>query len=222
MSENTPSKKAIFTAGILRENPVLSLFLGLCSALAITTNINNALGMGASVILVLVVSNIVISLIRKITPDAIRIPVYIVIIAALVKALELFMNAYVLSLYNALGTFLGLIVVNCIILGRAEAFAAKNTVVDSALDGLGMGLGYTLVLFIISLIRQVLSTGVLSLYNPFNMEMIFSLNIIPADFTISLFGDPAGAFLTFAVVTASAIVIQESVSKKHAKQGGAK
>lgn len=218
MSENKLSKKEIFSAGILRENPILSLFLGLCSTLAITTNINNALGMGLSVIVILVLSNALISLIRNITPDSIRIPVYIIIIATLVKVLEMFMHAYVPSLYTALGTFLALIVVNCIILGRAEAFAAKNTMVDSVIDGLGMGIGYTIIIFIISFVRQILSTGSLSLYNPLTTESIFSLQLIPDGYTIALFGEPAGAFLTFAVLIALAVYIQDTSSRKSAKK----
>lgn len=218
MSENKLSKKEIFSAGILRENPILSLFLGLCSTLAITTNINNALGMGLSVIVILVLSNVLISLIRNITPDSIRIPVYIIIIATLVKVLEMFMHAYVPSLYTALGTFLALIVVNCMILGRAEAFAAKNTMVDSAIDGLGMGIGYTIIIFIISFVRQILSTGSLSLYNPLTTESIFSLQLIPDGYTIALFGEPAGAFLTFAVLIALSVYIQDTSSRKSAKK----
>lgn len=214
MENNKVPKKDIFMAGILKENPILTLFLGLCSTLAITTNITNALGMGISVIVILVLSNFIVSLIRNITPDAIRIPVYIVIIATLVKVLELFMQAYVYPLYSALGTFLALIVVNCIILGRAEAFAAKNTPLDSIVDGLGMGIGYTIVIFIISFVRQVLSTGVLSLVNPLTSDTLFSINLIPADFTIPLFGDPAGAFLTFAVLIALATAYQDNQSKK--------
>lgn len=226
MTENKVSKKDIFTAGIIRENPVLALMLGLCSTLAITTDINNAIGMGIAVIFVLTTANIIVSLIRKITPDAIRIPVYIVVIATLVKVVELFLHAYVPSLYNALGSFLGLIVVNCIILGRAEAFAAKNTVVDSALDGLGMGIGYTLVIFIISFIRQVLSTGILSLYNPITLESIFNFTIIPESYTIPLFGSPTGAFFTFAMLVAASVYLQDRSNKKKleaqraAKQGG--
>lgn len=218
MSKNKLSKKEIFSAGILRENPILSLFLGLCSTLAITTNINNALGMGLSVIVILVLSNVLISLIRNITPDSIRIPVYIIIIATLVKVLEMFMHAYVPSLYTALGTFLALIVVNCMILGRAEAFAAKNTMVDSAIDGLGMGIGYTIIIFIISFVREILSTGSLSLYNPLTTESIFSLQLIPDGYTISLFGEPAGAFLTFAVLIALSVYIQDTSSRKSAKK----
>ena len=137
------NRKENFTAGFIRENPVFSLYLGLCSTLAITTTLNNAIGMGVAVIVVLIMSNVIISLIRNITPSEIRIPVYIVIIATLVKIIPMLIKAYAPSLDSALGVFIPLIVVNCIILGRAEAFASKNGVFDSALDGLGMGLGYT-------------------------------------------------------------------------------
>lgn len=219
MSQNKPSKKSILTAGFLRENPVLVLMIGLCSTLAITTNINNALGMGLAVIFVLVASNVIISLIRNITPKEIRIPVYIVVIATLVKVVEMFLHAYVTSIYDALGTFLGLIVVNCIILGRAEAFASKNGPVDSALDGLGMGIGYSLVILVISLIRQVFSSGHLSLYNPLNLAPIFDIQLIPEGFTINTFGTPAGAFITFALVIAASVAY---TNHKNAKVKGVK
>lgn len=214
MSQNKPSKKSILTAGFLRENPVLVLMIGLCSTLAITTNINNALGMGLAVIFVLVASNVIISLIRNITPKEIRIPVYIVVIATLVKVVEMFLHAYVTSIYDALGTFLGLIVVNCIILGRAEAFASKNGPVDSALDGLGMGIGYSLVILVISLIRQVFSSGHLSLYNPLNLAPIFDIQLIPEGFTINTFGTPAGAFITFALVIAASVAYTNHKNSK--------
>lgn len=217
MSQPKRSKMNIFTAGFFKENPVLVLMLGLCSTLAITTDINNALGMGLCVIFVLVASNVIISLIRDITPDEIRIPVYIVVIATLVKVVDMFLHAYVPSLYTALGTFLGLIVVNCIILGRAEAFASKNNVVDSFLDGLGMGIGYTIVIFVIALIRQILATGAISLYNPLTTENLFTLPIIPDGFTISTFASPAGAFITFAGIIAAYVAYtnkQEANKKK--------
>ena len=138
------SKWKIFTAGILRENPVLRLVLGCCSALAITTTVSGAIGMGLSMTFVLVCSNIVISALRKAIPDKVHLPCYIVIIAAFVTIVQMVLQAYVPDLYESLGVFLALIVVNCIILGRAEMFACKHTVVESALDGLGMGLGYIL------------------------------------------------------------------------------
>lgn len=203
MNQEKRSKLDILTSGFFKENPVLVLMLGLCSTLAITTDLNNAFGMGLCVIFVLVASNVIISLIRNITPDEIRIPVYIVVIATLVKVVDMFLHAYVPSLYNALGTFLGLIVVNCIILGRAEAFAAKNNIVDSLFDGLGMGIGYSMVIVIISFVRQILSTGSISMYNPISLDTLFSLQVIPDNFTIATFSTPTGAFITFAFVIAA-------------------
>ena len=197
-------RKKNFTAGFLRENPVFSLYLGLCSTLAITTTLNNAIGMGVAVIAVLIMSNVIISLIRNITPNEIRIPVYIVVIAALVKVIQMLIQAYAPALDESLGTFIPLIVVNCIILGRAEAFASKNGVLDSALDGLGMGLGYTCSIVIMSLIREVLATGMISFTNPFDAaQVIFELRLIPEDYVISLFSQPFGAFCTFACLAAA-------------------
>ena len=197
------NRKENFTAGFIRENPVFSLYLGLCSTLAITTSLNNAIGMGVAVIIVLIMSNVIISLVRNTTPNEIRIPVYIVIIATLVKVIQMLIKAYAPSLDSALGVFIPLIVVNCIILGRAEAFASKNGVFDSALDGLGMGLGYTASIILMSLIRQVIATGVISFNNPFDAaQTFFSFRIIPEDFTISMFTQPFGAFVTFACLAA--------------------
>lgn len=213
------NRKENFTAGFIRENPVFSLYLGLCSTLAITTSLNNAIGMGVAVIVVLILSNVLISLIRNITPSEIRIPVYIVIIATLVKIIQMFIKAYAASLDEALGVFIPLIVVNCIILGRAEAFASKNGVIDSALDGLGMGLGYTASITLMSCIRQILSTGVLSFDNPFNAaQNIFTIRIIPDDFAISMFSQPFGAFCTFACLAAGLAAYKAYKSKKLEKE----
>ena len=162
-----------FKAGLIKDNPVFSLFLGICSTLAITTTVNNAIGMGVSVIIVLIMSNVIISCVRKITPDEIRIPVYIVIIATLVKIIQMLIQAYAPSLNTSLGVFIPLIVVNCIILGRAEAFASKNGILDSALDGLGMGLGYTLAVLAMSFIRELISTGGIKVVNPFNEAQVW-------------------------------------------------
>lgn len=204
-----------FKAGLIKDNPVFSLFLGICSTLAITTSVNNAIGMGASVIIVLIMSNVIISLVRNITPDEIRIPVYIVIIATLVKIIQMLIEAYAPSLNTSLGVFIPLIVVNCIILGRAEAFASKNGPLDSALDGLGMGLGYTLAVFAMSFIRELLSTGAIKIVNPFNEAQVWlNLNIIPEDFTISLFGSSVGAFITFACLAAAIGAYKQHVTAK--------
>ena len=149
------------TKGLWRENPTLVLLLGLCPTLAVTTGLANAVGMGLAATFVLVCSNVLISLLKKMVPDEIRIPVYIMIIATFVTVVKLLMAAYLPALKEALGIFLALIVVNCIILGRAEAFASKNSPFASMLDGLGMGLGFTIGLSIIGIIREVLGNGTL-------------------------------------------------------------
>lgn len=206
-------------SGFIKENPVLVLYLGICSALAISTSLDNAIGMGIAVIFVLVMSNGIISALRNIIPTEIRIPVYIVIIATLVKVCEMLIQAYLPSLFDALGVFIALIVVNCIILGRAEAFASKNGVAASMLDGLGMGLGYTFSLLLISATRQILGTGMLSLSNPFNPEQIFfNVQVIPTGFEIGLFTTPAGAFITFAIFAALFAYAKDRLeSKKEVK-----
>lgn len=204
-----------FKAGLIKDNPVFSLFLGICSTLAITTTVNNAIGMGVSVIIVLIMSNVIISCVRKITPDEIRIPVYIVIIATLVKIIQMLIQAYAPSLNTGLGVFIPLIVVNCIILGRAEAFASKNGILDSALDGLGMGLGYTLAVLSMSFIRELISTGGIKVVNPFNEAQVWlNLHIIPENFTISIFGSSVGAFITFAVLAAAVGAYKQHVTAK--------
>jgi electron transport complex protein RnfE len=148
-----------FTKGIFKENPIFFIVLGLCPALAVSTSVSNALGMGAAVIFVLVSSNVIISMMRNIIPDKIRIPCYIVVIASFVSIVEMVMKAYAPALDKALGVYVPLIVVNCIILGRAEAFASKNPVLASFMDGLGMGAGFFLALFVISSIREVIGSG---------------------------------------------------------------
>ncbi len=153
------SKFGIITKGIIRENPTFVLVLGMCPTLGTTTSAINGMGMGLATSFVLILSNIFISLFARFIPNKVRIPAYIVIIAAFVTVLQLVMQAYVPSLYETLGLFIPLIVVNCIVLGRAEAFANKNGVFDSALDGLGMGLGFTLALTILGLVREILGSG---------------------------------------------------------------
>ena len=148
------NKLKTFTNGIIKENPVLVLVLGTCPTIATSTSVLNALGMGLAATFVLLGSNIVISLLRNIIPNKVRIPCFIVVIAGFVSVVQLLLQAYVQSLYQSLGIFLPLIVVNCIILGRAEMFASKNNVIDSALDGLGMGLGFTLALFCMATVRE--------------------------------------------------------------------
>ena len=156
-----PSKWKVFTAGIIRENPVLRLVLGCCSALAVTTTVSGAVGMGLAMTFVLVCSNIVISALRKVIPAKVHLPCYIVIIATFVTVVQMVLQAFVPDLYKALGVYLALIVVNCIILGRAEGFASKNGIGASAVDGICQGIGYTVVLLILSAFRELLGAGTL-------------------------------------------------------------
>lgn len=152
-------KIKIITDGIIKNNPIFVLVLGMCPTLGTTTSAINGLGMGVATMFVLVLSNMVISLIARFIPDKVRIPSYIVVIASFVTILQLLLQAYVPSLYETLGLFIPLIVVNCVVLGRAEAFANKNSVIDSALDGVGVGLGFTIALTIIGLVREILGSG---------------------------------------------------------------
>ena len=182
----------IFTKGLLKENPVFVALLGMCSVLAITTSMSNAIGMGVAVTVVLVMSNIAISLIRKIVPNDIRIPVFIVIMAAFVTMIELVMKAYVPAIYESLGIFIPLIVVNCVILARAEAFASKNKIFPSILDALGMGLGYTIAVSAISLFREIIGSGEFFGYALFGAEFKPALIMIL----------PPGAFITLGFILA--------------------
>ena len=153
------SKLQLITKGILKENPTFVLILGMCPTLGVTSTAINGMGMGVATMAVLIMSNIVISLIKNLIPDKVRIPAFIVVIASFVTIIEMLMKAYVPALYASLGVFIPLIVVNCIILGRAEAFASKNGVWDSALDGVGIGLGFTLSLTVVGSVREILGTG---------------------------------------------------------------
>ncbi len=154
-------KRKILTNGFIKENPVFVQLLGMCSVLAITTSVMNGIGMGVAVTVVLIGSNFVISLLRKVIPDEVRIPAFIIVIATFVTIIDLFMHAYTYDLYKSLGVFIPLIVVNCIILGRAESFASKNGIVDSIIDGLGMGIGYTFAVVVLSAIRELIGNGTL-------------------------------------------------------------
>ena len=153
------SNLKIFTKGLIKENPTFSLMLGMCPTLGTTTSAVNGLGMGVATMFVLIMSNIVISMVKNVIPDKVRIPAFIVIIASFVTVVQLCMEAYVPSLYNTLGVFIPLIVVNCIVLGRAEAFASKNNVFKSMLDGAGIGLGFTLSLTLLGTVRELLGSG---------------------------------------------------------------
>ncbi|HPR24440.1 MAG TPA: electron transport complex subunit E [Bacillota bacterium] len=185
-------KLSIFTKGIIKENPVLVLLLGMCPTLAVTTSAINGLGMGVSVIVVLTCSNIVISLLKKAIPGKVRVPGYIVVIAGFVTVVQLLLKAYLPELDESLGLFIPLIVVNCIILGRAEMFASKNTIIDSMLDGLGMGLGFTMALFLIGLIREFFGAG-----TAFGIELM-------ADITpMGIFMLAPGGFFVLAMIIAA-------------------
>jgi len=188
---------AEFIKGLVITNPVFVLVLGLCPTLAVTSSVDNALGMGAGVIFVLLGSNIIISAIRKITPAIVRIPVFIVVIATFVTVLSLLFEAFIPPLYESLGIYLSLIVVNCIILGRAEAFASKNPVLLSIADAFGIGLGFTIALILVSLFREILGTGGLSIFG-FNLFSIPVLTEMPLSFFIM----PPGAFLVLGLLLA--------------------
>ena len=192
------SKWRIFTAGIIRENPVLRLVLGCCSALAVTTTVSGALGMGLAMTFVLVCSNIVISALRKVIPAKVHLPCYIVIIATFVTIVQMVLQAYVPALYKSLGVFLALIVVNCIILGRAEMFACKNNVVDSALDGIGMGIGYTLTVVLMASIREILGSGTW-----------LGFQVLPESMAkMSIMTQAPGAFFCFGILMAGCVWLE--------------
>jgi Na+-translocating ferredoxin:NAD+ oxidoreductase subunit E len=186
----------VFLNGVVEENPILVLMIGLCPTLAVSSNANDALGMGVAASFVLIASNLLVSLLRKRTPRSIRIPVFIVIIAGFVTLIDLLMHAFQPGLYKNLGVFVPLIVVNCIILGRAEAFAYTNGLLRSAADGLGMGLGFTLVIVMLGAVREILGNGTLTLFNTelFNLGAGFSPALV--------FIMPPGGFLAIGFLMA--------------------
>ncbi|MDY5634073.1 MAG: electron transport complex subunit RsxE [Treponema porcinum] len=202
----------IFTNGFIKENPLLVLNIGLCSSLGVTTSIFNGIGMGIGMTFVLVMSEIVISLFRKFIPSAIRLPVFIIIIAAFTTIVQLVLQAYVESLYDALGVFLPLIVVNCIIMGRVEAFASKNNIGNYILDALGMGIGYTIVLVLISLIRELLGGGTLLAGTALKIE------VIPEAYRIGLFNSAPGGFLVFGILAAVVQAGKRAAAQKKASK----
>jgi electron transport complex protein RnfE len=192
----------VFYNGLIKENPIFVQLIGMCSALAVSTSAKNGLAMGLAVTGVLIGSNFVISLLRKVIPDKIRIPAFVVVIATFVTIVEMFMKAYTQDLYSALGIFIPLIVVNCIILARAEAFASKNGVIPSIVDGLGMGLGYTLALLILGSLREIIGAG--SIFG----KQLFGPAFEPA----LIFIMPPGAFILLGIL----IAIFNTVRKKKA------
>ena len=206
MSEKKQNVGKVFLNGVITENPTFRLVLGTCPTLAVTTSAINGLGMGAAATFVLLGSNIVISALRKVIPDKVRIPSFIVVICTFVTMVQLLMKAFLPALDESLGIFLPLIVVNCIILGRAEAFASKNPVVASAVDGIGMGLGFTLALTLIGCIRELAGNG-----------SVFGINLLGTSFQpMLLMILPAGGFLVFGLL----LGIINSLTNR--KKGGAK
>ena len=181
----------IISNGIVKENPTFVLMLGMCPTLATTTSAINGLSMGLATMFVLICSNSVVSLIKNLTPDKVRIPVFIVVIASFVTILQMVMQAYVPSIYASLGLFIPLIVVNCVILGRAESFACKNGPVESLMDGIGIGLGFTLGLTLLGIVRELLGAG-----------SVFGLTLMPETYNMLLFVLPPGAFITLGFLVA--------------------
>lgn len=182
---------SIIKNGIIKENPTFVLMLGMCPTLATTTSAINGLSMGLATMFVLICSNVVISLIKKLTPDMVRIPVFIVVIASFVTILQMVMQAYVPDVYAELGLFIPLIVVNCVILGRAEAFAAKNSTGASLMDGIGIGLGFTLGLTLLGICRELLGAG-----------SVFGFTLLPETYNMLMFVLPPGAFITLGFLVA--------------------
>ena len=207
--------------GLITQNPVLVQLLGMCSTLAITTSFFNGLGMGISVTVILTLSNIFISLLRKIIPNEVRIACYIVVIAGFVTCVDLILKAFVPALSNSLGVFIPLIVVNCIILGRAEAFASKNGVAAAAVDGICQGIGYTIVLVIMCVFRELLGSGTFGagLLGGGELGAAPGLRIIPEQFGIKILTMPVGGFLTLGALIAA---MQWALSKAENKKKEAK
>ena len=191
-----------FLKGIIAENPLFVSILGTCPALATTKSVEAAIGMGLLFTIVLICSNVLVSLLRKLIADEIRTPAYIVIIATFVTIVKMLTNAFLPELYSTLGVFISLIVVNCIVLGRAEAYASKNNVFDSLIDALGMGLGYMIALISMAFFREFLGTGGFSIGKVFTFIPQGTLQIIPKGYEISLFQTPVGAFIVFGVILA--------------------
>ena len=202
MDKEKVSLKKTFISGIIIENPVFVSLLGMCPTLATTKSVEAALGMGLLVILVLMGSNVLISLLRNIIPAEVKIPCYIVIIATFVTIIKMLCEAFVPALYDSLGVFISLIVVNCIILGRAEAFASKNKVLPSFVDAIGQGLGFTMAICVIAFFRELIGTGGLTIGEYFPLGFKETLQIIPSEYAISLFVQSAGGFLTLGSVLA--------------------
>ena len=194
--------------GIIKENPTFVMMLGMCPTLAVTTGATNAIGMGLSTMAVLILSNLIISLLRNIIPDGVRVPAFIVIVASLVTIVQFSLQAYAPDVNNSLGIYIPLIVVNCIILGRAEAYASKNGVISSVFDGIGMGIGFTIGLFCLGMVRELIGAGTL-----------FGMQVMPSGYEgATIFIMPPGAFLVLALLT----IFQNKATLNAAKKAAEK
>ena len=239
--ENKVSHKQNFLKGIILENPLFVSILGTCPALAVTRSLESAIGMGILFTIVLICSNVLISLLRKLIPEEVKTPAYIVVIATFVTIVGMFTNAFLPELYDTLGVYIALIVVNCIVLGRAEAYASKNGPLDSFIDALGMGVGYSLSIMLMGLIREILGTGMITFGDVFTFIPRFSIPLLAYvdaagntiyDLSIGLFTQPAGAFIVFGVILAILAFVKnrkeenkkatERVAKRKAKEEAAR
>ena len=208
MKANSPIERLY--NGVIKENPTFVMMIGMCPTLAVTTAVVNGIGMGLTTTVILTASNLLISLLRKFIPDGVRMPAYIGIVASFVTIVEFLLKAYIPSLYDALGLYIPLIVVNCIILGRAEAYAGKNKVVPSIFDGVGMGLGFTIGLICISAVRELIGAGT-----------ILGFQVMPASFEpVNIFIMAPGAFLVLALLTALLNKIRSGKPNKSGKPAG--
>ncbi len=216
------TKSENFLKGLIKENPLFVALLGMCPSLAVTTSLENAIGMTLAVFFVLVMSNFIVSLIMSSKKLAelvkpVRIPVYIIIIATLVTLVQMLMHAYLISLFYSLGVFIPLIVVNCIILGRAEAFASENTPLDSVIDGAGMALGYGLAIMLISFVREILGTGKLTIWKTLQIDLTGVFNFLHIQ-PVPMFIMAGGAFLTFGLLLGIITMIANNHKEKLAKE----
>ena len=207
------NRLSIFTNGLVKENPLLVISIGLCSSLAVTTNVFNGIGMGFSMMFVLVMSELIIAIFRNIIPEDIRLPIFIIVIAAFTTIVQLLLEAYIPALSASLGVFLPLIVVNCIIMGRVESFASKEGPLNAVVDAFGMGFGYTWVLCAISIVRELLGSG-----------SLFGKAIIPEAYTVKFLSDAPGGFFVFGLLSAVTLAAERAAKIRKAKakaKGGA-
>jgi len=202
--------KNVLTTGIFKENPVFKMLLALCPVLGVTASLTNGVGMGVIVIFSLAISNALIAMVARFTPDEVRIPVFITLIATLITAVEMTIQAFMPALFAALGIFLPLVVTNCIMLGRAESFAAKNKILPSILDGIGFGTGFALAVTLLAFIRELLGTGGIDFFG------LFQFQLFPQQFAISLFVQPLGAFIALAFIIG--IMTSMALSKEDQKK----